>query len=814
MKQITLISILCATITFSTIAQTFSGGGTGTETDPFVILTTEDLLLMHDVIYVPDAYTYYRMEADIDLNGVEWTALNLIGPYEKPLYFDGNGHVIKNLDTGGYNYASLFGVLRGVCKNLGVINARVGNASSKFDGTNSVNIAGIIAGYLANNNYNTPNGQGVIENCYTTGIVSANQVAGGIVGTMGRPASGSGYPLSYIRNCYSKATVTAVNISGNSRAGGVIGVVPAPAGVTPHPVEVEYCFSTGTVTSGSSTDRNGPGGIVGYSDLPMHGLVSLNTNIVRPDASHDQYGRIAAVTTNNSYDEYENWALESVDITKNNIQKPTFNETLPITNYNSYDGISKTAKFLANIENWANLGYDLNIWKMGENGHPIFKWQTIEYDNEVPEGTQGNPIKIYTADDLNNVRNKMNDYYILMNDIDVSINYPLWTPIGKTTEGTDSYTPFNGNFDGDGHTISGVNINYTGYYIGFFAVLGGTIKNLGIEGDVLNNDGATTGLLVGYLGQDNFPSIIENCYAKGTVTSVETTSKNDSHAGLLVGNQTRAYSIIRNCHVKGSVFANKNFVGGIAGRQNHQHSTISNCYSEADVTGGGNYVGGIVGRIYGSNANNCYATGTIKGISYVGGIAGDRYNNQPSSGLVAANDSVLATTSYLGRVVGNIGSGASVSNTYGWEGTVLELDGVTQNITSSTTDKDGESKTLADLHDQTLYTNMGWDFDDQWAMCSSTGFPIFKRDLKYCISTSVSNHQQKSSHHNLSYANGSLSIMGLKWNNMVCIYTISGNLIQSAKATGVLQVKLPQPGFYIIDIKNENNHERIKFVAK
>ncbi|GHV10426.1 hypothetical protein FACS1894162_4420 [Bacteroidia bacterium] len=724
-KNLFLSWLLCIAFSFNAAAQiSFSGGGLGSESDPYVILTPEDLVKIHDVTYNPTAYTYFRMDADVDLAGIEWAAFNTTGTFDKPVYFDGNGHVIKNLDAGGYNYAGLFGILRGVCKNLGVINARVGDASSYYTGSNPCATAGIIAGYLANNNYNTAIGQGIIENCYTTGVVSATQIAGGIAGNMGRPASGSGHPLSRIRNCYSKATVTTSATTGNSRAGGIVGVVPAPAGVSPVPVEIEYCFSTGTVTAGSTNSQyNGPGGVVGYSDTPLNGLVSLNAGIIRSDASYDQYGRIAAVVTNSSA-ATECWALNTVTITKNAVQKASFNETTPVTNNNSYDGVSKTAEFLADFDNWKNFGYDDSVWKMGHNGYPIFIWQDFASDNNFPEGTAGNPFKIYTATDLNKVRDNMNAYYVLMNNIDVSGDYPSWIPLGKTAQGNGDFTAFNGNFDGNGYLISGVNINYTGSYVGFFAVVGGTVKNLGIKGIVTNTAGTATGLLTGYLGQASQSSTIENCYAEGTVTL--TASNANAHAGILVGNQTQAHSIIRYCHVKGSVSNDKDFTGGIAGRQNTSGGTISNCYSEADVTGA-NYVGGIVGRIYGANVNNCYATGTINGVSYVGGIAGERYNSAASSGLVAANVAVRATTGNFGRALGSIGAGATVSNVYGLESTVVELNGVSQTITSSATGKDGAHIPGggAAAKTQAFYEGLGWDFNAIWGIDEGLGYPYF-----------------------------------------------------------------------------------------
>ena len=822
MKKTIFLSLFLTIVTLGTLAQqpVFSGGGTGTENDPFVILTAADLVAIHDVTYNPNAYTYFRMDADVDLEGIQWEAFNTSAGFDKPIYFDGNGHIIKNLDTGGYNYASLFGILRGVCKNLGVVDARVGNISTAFvEGGADCATAGIIAGYIANNNYTTAISQGIIENCFTTGVVQASTVAGGIAGNIGRPGSGSGLPISYLRNCFSKANVTVTGTTGNARAGGIIGVCGAPQGVTPHPVQIEYCFATGKVTAGSTADRNGPGGIVGYSDLPMHGLVALNTAIVRPDDAYDQYGRIAAVVTNNSYTAYECWALEDVSITKKGVEKAVFNDTPPVADYGSYDGISKSAAFLADANNWESLGYDMNLtWKMGLNGYPILKWMDFADDEEeavIPEGTAENPYKIYTAEDLNNVRADMNAHYLLMNDIDISTSYPNWTPLGKASQGNNSFTAFNGVFDGNGYTISGININYTGGYVGLFAVVGGYVKNLGLKGDVVNTSGTATGLLTGYLGQaEAFANTIENCYAEGSV-KLTSSHASDGHAGLLVGNQTKTYTVIRNCYAKGSVSNTKAFTGGIAGRQMNLGAVLENCYAEVDLEGE-TLVGGIVGRIHGKNVRNCYATGKVAGVDNVGGVAGQVWENSPTTGLLAANEWVSASsgTANVGRVIGEIKpTGTTVTHLYGLSSTEVLRNAVTQSVTDDATGKDGATVVLNDLYDQEFYTDMGWDFDDVWAMPCNNSLPIFIYEEDECVGVSDPT-KKMNANHKIVCQNGVLNVLGLKWNSQVNVYDMVGALVYSTHTTGGLQVNLPSKGIYMVEIRHEGNREITKVLNR
>src|SRR5690606_3770961 len=65
------------------------------------------------------------------------------------------------------------------------------------------------------------------------------------------------------------------------------------------------------------------------------------------------------------------------------------------------------------------------------------------------DGSAGDPYQIETADQLDKVREYLNDHFVLNNDIDMSVfdEARPWVPIGDGT------TPFKGSLDGRNHAI-------------------------------------------------------------------------------------------------------------------------------------------------------------------------------------------------------------------------------------------------------------------------------------------------------------------------------------------------------------------------
>ena len=368
-----IVSIFCATFNMS--AQQFAGGS-GTVSDPYIITTPLHLESMHDVNYgeagTPVA-RYFRLDADLDMTGVNWFAINPTDPYEKHIHFDGNGHVIKNLTVFAQEYASLFGVLCGSCRNLGVIDANVESSNS----------SGIIAGYVGLKGPNKPTG--LIENCYTTGTISGIGAAGGITGNIGKP---NGDVFSIVRNCYSTATVIVPNISGAARSGGVVGIV-WEKGV------LENCYSTGKVICYGTEAQAGAGGVVGHSDASLKGCVALNDSIINMEAVVN-IGRIAAFMgrVNDVQAQGEKcWGHDGIVMKNFNtvVQESELSQGTVERN-KPYDGISKNAAYLSDPMNYFlelewDFASDENVWAQTmSNGRPIFQWLVNRADYQDIDG--------------------------------------------------------------------------------------------------------------------------------------------------------------------------------------------------------------------------------------------------------------------------------------------------------------------------------------------------------------------------------------------------------------------------------------------
>ncbi|MDE6715507.1 MAG: hypothetical protein K2J74_03395, partial [Muribaculaceae bacterium] len=121
--------------------------GSGTETDPYLIATKEDLCNAYTKV-APNKVVYFKQTADIDMAGVtEYHALNGSAggfpvaegsdsyAYNSGFVYDGANHIIYNFQPvdrdaikGGdnsYYCSSIFGVIEGTIMNLGVVNAKI-----------------------------------------------------------------------------------------------------------------------------------------------------------------------------------------------------------------------------------------------------------------------------------------------------------------------------------------------------------------------------------------------------------------------------------------------------------------------------------------------------------------------------------------------------------------------------------------------------------------------------------------------------------------------------------------------------------------
>lgn len=178
-----------------------------------------------------------------------------------------------------------------------------------------------------------------------------------------------------------------------------------------------------------------------------------------------------------------------------------------------------------------------------------------------------------------------------------------WTPIGSNAN------PFAGKFDGNGKTISNLQINKGSMNdVGLF----GYARNAEIHNFTINNASVK-----GYL---DVAIVCGKPYASVKLYDINITGHVElegySYVGAIAG---YGYTEIDNCKVQADdssyVKASYIYAGGICGFRGEGNGnttySISNCNSNIDVTGL-SYVGGITGIChYGNTIDNCHVTANI-----------------------------------------------------------------------------------------------------------------------------------------------------------------------------------------------------------
>ena len=209
-------------------------------------------------------------------------------------------------------------------------------------------------------------------------------------------------------------------------------------------------------------------------------------------------------------------------------------------------------------------------------------------------------IKIYTAQDLWDVRDNLSGSYVLMNDIDLStINGGQWVPLGNSLNIGLNAGTFTGVFDGQGFVIhnlrtSGVTTSggyiYT-YSVGLFSrVLNATIKNVGLEGTLIdwNSDDAyfNVGAICGSLDS----SSVSNCYNTGDISvSLRSRVRAGGICGYVTGSSI-SYSYNTGDISVASFSLVDSSVGGICGEfgidaiLSNSFNSITNSHNTGNIT--------------------------------------------------------------------------------------------------------------------------------------------------------------------------------------------------------------------------------------
>lgn len=297
------------------------------------------------------------------------------------------------------------------------------------------------------------------------------------------------------------------------------------------------------------------------------------------------------------------------------------------------NGIIEKGKFTGEVTN--NGTITGGVFNNTVSGSGIINGGTF---NGTPDlitgsGTETDPYQINTAaglkwfrDKVNNAKTKEETKICAVLTANIDLKNEEWTPIGigngTENNGATIDFPYSGTFDGNGHTISGLNVNYRNKNGGLFCyVMNATIKNLTVAGSVTHSsgDGVAYGGIVGCADS----STIENCTNRCTVTG-------NWYAGGIVGWSTD--SDIIGCANFGNI-SSPSFSGGICGKIGGQNdaagidTTIRDCYNVGMVSG--KYAGGITGQSDSEHIDiliaNCYNVGSLHGSTNTGEIIGDLF---------------------------------------------------------------------------------------------------------------------------------------------------------------------------------------------
>lgn len=385
----------------------------GLKENPYIIKTPAHLLQIQDNLQ-ENATTYFKLNNDIDMSGIEWTPIETTKT--KKIAIDGQGYSIKNLkcQTSSSAYQGFFGLLIGECRDLQFIDAMI-LAEKKMTGivagqVGLIDATGIIENVHVSGNITVSSGTvaawetaqigGItgkltgegskITYCSSTGKVKADWSAGGLIGEIANSAvlsqsfsqtevealqvagglCGNMYK-GIINNCYSLGTVKALGDKTNAsniegRAGGIAGRMDL--GNT-----IENCYSTSQV----SVYRHA-GGIVGKIDKSgneIRNTIAWNDKLT---ASNTVFvvasGRISGHLQNVSNLTGEScYAKREMQILINNVSR--FNDNplhTTVDDVRFYDGES-TDNIITTAK--TTLSWDTEIWDFSSE-LPKLKWQS------------------------------------------------------------------------------------------------------------------------------------------------------------------------------------------------------------------------------------------------------------------------------------------------------------------------------------------------------------------------------------------------------------------------------------------------------
>ena len=477
----------------------------------------------------------YTFSTDSDDNG-EYYVIDSNNAFEKlATYVSGGG------DTTDKRFK--------MTSNFSVSATMVGTYDNPFKGTfDGGGYKLTIRHELSNTYYCAPfryvNGA-TIKNLRVDGIIcTKGQYSGGVIG---RVAGGT----VNIENCKIETAIYSAR-AGKCYHGGVVGSVASGAIVFIRGCVFTGCLATSTQSNQKSTEC---GGFVGNNS----GTARIKNCLFKPShPSRIQGNKCTAITTGNTfggnlifnsyYTEklgtaqgnqcYSILADENVTVDFSGDDNGTFNLS-GITAYKNglkygnrlYSGPSQKVSLSlghSNPEGTAFLGYSVSSGSLSySDGSYELKmpksdvtvsgeWRVFDLSlfgaADGADGTEEHPYIITSTEELERLATLVNSGMAFNGQhfkLGADIAYDKNTENNHTSIGNSDYY-FQGTFDGNGHVVSGININRPSDYCQalFGSVKNGAIRNI-IVSDATIIGNAYVGAVVGFAGSSY---TIENCY--------------------------------------------------------------------------------------------------------------------------------------------------------------------------------------------------------------------------------------------------------------------------------------------------------------
>ncbi len=660
----------------------------------------------------------YILMNDIDLSGIEWMPIGTeLNAFKGVL--DGNGKTLNGLNitetvaSVNRNSSGIFAFTNGATiKNLNISNVKVKISKAE----NDFYAVGIIVGLAK---FST------VENCKVHGkadiSVNGTLNIGGVIGEAFNTVDISkcennaeiiadakdeiniggivGSSDSIVSLSANKATITADNSNSDEPKSDAIYIGGICGNMFLN--EIKNCYNTGDIQLNILSDSAKAGGIAGTS---MYIKCCYNIGNIECNNQDTPYytGGIVGLAVDNSFADVK----ISDCYCLNNISKAIGNSDFA----NKYNVKILSESEMKMQSSYVRFDFE-NVWKMdNEKGYPVLR-ELVKPENspeKIPEGYTA----IYTAEDLNNIRNNLSGKYILMNDIDLSV-FDNWVPIGTEN------VPFTGVLDGNGYAVNNLKIEIVtdvDVYAGLFGYIEkGTVKNLFVINGKINvetSSDAKIGLISGETGYSN----IKDCCVQGIISA-------DSAQELSVGgmfgntvfskaNKCASYSDIKINNAKG-----KCYVGGIVGyglvsnlRENEQNR-ILNSYSHSsiklDCTPNKSFIGGIAGICW--YLENVYSAVTLDLPSEINGYIG----------------SIVGSAEDTDYDYGAVMEPPVIANAFSLEGSLHDVIGFENTFS---TIKNVPELSLEEMKKQESF--VGFDFENIWIMDNEKGYPVLRKTGK------------------------------------------------------------------------------------